>query len=142
MVRRTESWVTDLEVDEDNILIFTRGAKSRWKIENECFNTLKNQGYHLEHNYGHGEKHLAFNFYLLTLLAFLFHQVLELCDAAFQQSRAKARTKRNLWEKLRTFIDTIVFKTWEQLLEFFLNFRDYDIIGSYIRLRIPEQSPP
>jgi hypothetical protein len=26
-----------------------RGARARWKIENETFNTLKNQGYHIEH---------------------------------------------------------------------------------------------
>jgi len=75
--RRTQSWVTDLEVNRDNVMVFVQGAKSRWKVENECFNTLKNQGYHLTHHYGHGEKHLAFNFYLLTLLAFLFHQVFE-----------------------------------------------------------------
>ena len=33
--------------------------RARWKIENETFNTLKNQGYHFEHNYGHGEQHLS-----------------------------------------------------------------------------------
>jgi hypothetical protein len=26
-----------------------KGGRARWKIENEAFNTLKNQGYHLEH---------------------------------------------------------------------------------------------
>ena len=93
-IRATMSWVTDLEVNRDNVALFVEGAKSRWKVENECFNTLKNQGYHLEHNYGHGEKHLAFNFYLLTLLAFLFHQIFELTDATYQASRAKAGSKR------------------------------------------------
>lgn len=142
IVHRTQSWVTDLEVNKDNVVIFARGARSRWKIENECFNTLKNQGYHLEHNYGHGEKYLSFNFYLLTLLAFLFHQVLELCDEAFQASRAKAGSKRNLWEKLRTFIDIAIFRTWEQLLEFLLNIKGHDIIDGYALVRVSEQSPP
>ena len=36
-----------------------RGARVRWKIENETFNTLKNQGYHFEHNLGHGRAHLS-----------------------------------------------------------------------------------
>ena len=142
IVGRTESWVTDLEVNSDNVVLFTRGAKSRWKIENECFNTLKNQGYHLEHNYGHGEKHLAFNFYLLTLLAFLFHQIFELCDTAFQASRAKAGSKRNLWVKLRTFVSSALFESWEQLLAYFLNYDGYNIIGGYVVVRIPEQPPP
>ena len=33
-----------------------RGGHVRWKIENETFNTLKNQGRHFEHNYGPGKK--------------------------------------------------------------------------------------
>ncbi len=47
-----------------------RGGRGRWKIENETFNTLKNQGYQLEHNYGHGQKHLATVFGLLMMLPF------------------------------------------------------------------------
>ena len=88
------------------------------------------------------KKHLSFNFYLLTLLAFLFHQVLELCDEAFQASRAKAGSKRNLWQKLRAFIDIAIFKTWEQLLGFLLNIKGHDIIDGYALVRVPEQPPP
>lgn len=135
--QRTESWVTDIEVNSENVLLFTRGAKSRWKVENECFNTLKNQGYHLTHNYGHGEKHLAFNFYLLTLLAFLFHQISELCDIAFQACRKKAGSKRSLWEKFRTFINVAVFESWEQLLNYFLNYDGYNIIDGFVVARSP-----
>jgi hypothetical protein len=140
-VYQTESWVTDLEVNTENVVLFTPGAKSRWKIENECFNTLKNQGYHLEHNYGHGEKHLAFNFYLLTLLAFLFHQIFELCDTAFQASRRKAGSKRNLWEKLRAFINSAIFESWEQLLSYFLNYAGYNIIDRHVVAWIPPLPP-
>ena len=48
---------TDITITEDNIIELVKGGRARWKIENEAFNTLKNQGYHLEHNFGHGEKH-------------------------------------------------------------------------------------
>jgi hypothetical protein len=61
-------------------------ARTRWKIENETFNTLKNQGYHLEHNYGHGNKYLATNFAILTFLAFLTDQIAQALDTAFQKS--------------------------------------------------------
>ena len=44
------AWVTDLVPTADNIVQLVRAARARWKIENEGFNTLKNQGYHLEHN--------------------------------------------------------------------------------------------
>ncbi|MCW5969786.1 MAG: hypothetical protein KIT57_14865 [Blastocatellales bacterium] len=52
-------------------------GRSRWKIENEQFNVHKNHGYELEHNYGHGRQTLSMVFYLLNLLAFLAHKVLE-----------------------------------------------------------------
>ncbi|MDQ7050512.1 MAG: hypothetical protein Q9M92_13680 [Enterobacterales bacterium] len=78
------TWVTDLEVTQSNIVALAQAGRCRWKIENECFNTLKNQGYYIEHNYGHGKKHLSFNMYLLTLLAFEFHQIFELTDGVYQ----------------------------------------------------------
>ena len=55
--------------------------RSRWKIENETFNTLKNQGYELEHNFGRGCQHLAT---VLMLLAFLLDPLQELCCPLFQ----------------------------------------------------------
>ena len=48
------SWVTDIPLEAHNVEKVVRAARARWKIENEGFNTLKNQGYHLEHNFGHG----------------------------------------------------------------------------------------
>jgi hypothetical protein len=62
--------VTDVEITEKNIIKMVKADRGRWKIENECFNTLKNKGYHLEHNYGHGKQSFSVNMYLLTLLAF------------------------------------------------------------------------
>jgi hypothetical protein len=72
-VRYHNSGVTDFAVDEGKELV--RIGRCRWKIENETFNTLKNQGYHIKHKFGHGEKHLSFNFSLLNLLAFFMHQI-------------------------------------------------------------------
>ncbi|OAD22725.1 hypothetical protein THIOM_001459 [Candidatus Thiomargarita nelsonii] len=53
------SWVTNINLHRDNVYSIMRAGRARWKIENETFNTLKNQGYNLEHNYGHGKQHLA-----------------------------------------------------------------------------------
>ena len=136
-MRSTGSWVTDMRVTATNVKLFVRGAKCRWKVENECFNTLKNQGYHLTHNYGHGENHLSFNFYLLTVLAFLFHQVAELCDIAYQACRKKAGSKRSLWEKLRTYINLAVFESHEQLLRFYVDRDRYNIIDGFVVERTP-----
>ena len=48
------SWVTDLPIDDARAMALMRGARARWRIENETFNTLKNQGYRFEHNFGQG----------------------------------------------------------------------------------------
>lgn len=121
------SWVTDLEVSLNNVRKLVKGGRCRWKIENECFNTLKNQGYHIEHNYGHGEENLCFNFFLLTLLAFYFHQIFELTCKTYQECRKKFGSKQRMWETLRSYIRLLVFETWEHLLDFALTPTKYKI---------------
>ena len=73
------SWVTDFQLDEQNVFRIMRGGRARWKIENETFNTLKNQGYQFEHNFGHGKQNLSVVFALLMMLAFLVDQTHQLC---------------------------------------------------------------
>jgi len=69
------SWVTNIEVGRHNVAELVKVGRARWKIENEGFNTLKNQGYHIEHNFGHGKQNLSYIFFLLNLLAFFVHQI-------------------------------------------------------------------
>jgi hypothetical protein len=114
------AWVTDLQLTKENIVTMVKAARARWKIENECFNTLKNQGYHIEHNFGHGSKNLSFNFFLFNLLAFFIHQILELTDGLFQRCRKLYATKKHIWETLRVLFGFFVFESWEKLLLFAL----------------------
>ncbi|MCB1621546.1 MAG: hypothetical protein KDI44_12520 [Thiothrix sp.] len=62
--------------------------------ENETFNTLKNQGYNLEHNYGHGQKRLSSVFATLMMLTFLIGQVQEACCRYFQETCNAFRTRK------------------------------------------------
>jgi hypothetical protein len=94
-------WLTDLPISKHYLKEFVRVARSRWKIENETFNTLKNQNYHLEHNYGHGEKYLATNFALLTILAFLVDQITQHLDSYFKQVWDFFGSKKLTWQKIR-----------------------------------------
>lgn len=110
------SWVTDIPISKENITELVRGGRCRWKIENEKFNTLKNQGYHIEHNFGHGKKNLSMNFFLLNMLAFFVHQILELTDNLYQECRKAFGSKRNLWDHLRTGIHLLILPDWETLL--------------------------
>jgi len=111
------SWVTDLRVSKRNVFHLMRGGRARWKIENETFNTLKNQGYHFEHNYGHGEQHLSVVFAMLMMLAFLVDQAQQLCCALFQAVWAKLGSKRLLWERMRALFYTYALASMRQLFE-------------------------
>jgi hypothetical protein len=53
------SFVTDLPVGPENVAELAACGRARWKIENETFNVLKTKGYNIEHNFGHGKRHLA-----------------------------------------------------------------------------------
>jgi len=109
------SWVTDRDVKPSLRSLYVRGGRSRWRIENETFNTLKNQGYHMEHNYGHGTQHLCTVLVTLMLLAFLVDQVQQACCPLFQAVLAKLKTRRELWDQLRSHFRHFTFTSFSQL---------------------------
>ncbi|AMO54481.1 hypothetical protein GZ77_04045 [Endozoicomonas montiporae] len=117
--RHTWSWITDIPLTEKTIEALMKGGRCRWHIENQTFNTLKKQDYHLEHNYGHGEQHLATNLAYLTVLAFLVDQLQQLGSPEFQKA-LKERTRGvriHLWELMKGYFQTWLIKTWEGLFD-------------------------
>ncbi len=119
------SWVTDIPIDKTNIIDLVKGGRARWKIENETFNTLKNQGYHLKHNFGHGQKNLSMVFFLLNLLAFYVHQILELTDLLYQKCRKGFSAREEFWNQLRYTFRIMVFDSWERMLEVIIGPPEY-----------------
>ena len=116
------SWVTDIVIGRDNVVDLVRGGRARWKIENETFNTLKNQGYHIEHNFGHGRQNLSMIFFTLNLLAFYVHQILDLTDLLYQSVRYKKFTSRKeFWNQLRCTFRILVFRNFEHMLAYILD---------------------
>lgn len=111
------SWVTDLRVNKGTVYQLMRGGRARWRIENETFNTLKNQGDHFEHNYGHGYQHLSVVFAVLMMLAFLVDQVQQLCCPLFQAVWAKLGSKRRLWERMRALFHDYALRSMQHLFE-------------------------
>lgn len=111
----TYACVTDLALTADNVAEVVLAGRARWKIENETFNTLKNQGYHLEHNYGHGEKHLSTVFATLMMLTFLIDQIQETCCAYFQEVRHSYRARIRVWEQIRSYFNVHFVVSWESL---------------------------
>ena len=108
-------WVTDFTVTTDNVFQIMRGGRARWKIENETYNTLKNQGYHFEHNFGHGKKNLSVVFALLMMLAFLVDQAQQLACRLFQAVLKKEGSRTSLWEHVRALFYSLEFDSMESI---------------------------
>ncbi len=109
------SWITDFRVTRANVFQIMRGGRARWKIENETFNTLKNQGYHFEHNFGHGKKNLSLVFALLMMLAFLVDQTLQIACRLFQAVLNKTGCRTRMWEDIRSLFHTLPFDCMESI---------------------------
>jgi hypothetical protein len=109
------TWVTNLPLNVRSVEAIMRAGRARWQIENETFNTLKNQGYHFEHNYGHGLENLATNLALLMFLAFTVDQIQQRCSSVFRQLRAGLKTKAKLWDSLRSLFHVQIFPSMDAL---------------------------
>lgn len=119
-------WITDLPITESTAKVIVDAGRARWKIENECFNTLKNHGYNIEHNYGHGADNLCYNFYNFTLLSFTMHQIHQLTDKLFQAMRVNFGRLGSMWEEMRSVINHIIFSSMNVLWEILAGLREYD----------------
>jgi len=112
------SFATDHRLSARNVKAIVKAGRTRWKIENENNNTLKTQGYHFEHNYGHGEQFLSAVLATLILLAFLFHTVLSLLDRQYQQLRDYLGARKVFFDDLRALTRYICFPHWQGMLDF------------------------
>ena len=114
------AFVTNHSLNIDNIAEVVESGRCRWKTENENHNVLKTKGYNLEHNFGHGQKHLSSTLLSLNLLAFLFHTVLQLIDSSYQEIRRKRGTRRGFFQDILSLTKYFIFKSWQHLIEFML----------------------
>ena len=112
------AFATNFGLTTHNVPDIVAAGRARWKIENENNNVLKNYGYHLEHNFGHGAEYLSMILVLLNLLAFLFHTVLDLVDEVYQRLRMHLRVRKTFFTDLQALTRYLFFASWEQLLNF------------------------
>ena len=114
------AWITDWKITADTVAGLVAAGRARWKIENENNNVLKNRGYHLEHNFGHGKKHLASLLVTMNLLAFALHTLLELSDASYGLIRAAVGARRKFFQHLEAVTTYWHFESWERLMDFMM----------------------
>lgn len=114
------SFATDIDLSEDNVPNIIRFGRSRWKTENENNNVLKTKGYHMEHNYGHGQENLSTVLLSLLLLAFLTHTVMALTDKKYQAIRAELGSRKTFFDDIRALLRYKLFESWTHLLDFMI----------------------
>ena len=103
-VFRTDSWSISASCEA-----WTPGT------QNETFNTLKNQGYNYEHNYGHGKQNLSSTLAGLMLLSFLIDQLQQHACQLYKTVRKTLRVQKVMWESMRSVLRLIDIPDWETL---------------------------
>ena len=122
----SNSFATNYALSQNNVAEVVRSGRARWKTENENYNTLKNHGYHLEHNFGHGKQYLSAILTSLNLLAFLLHTVLWLSEPTALQVRSALGTLQTFWGDVRTLTRFFYYRNWADLFDFMLTQLELD----------------
>ena len=120
------AFVTNHELTRQTVVPLVKAGRTRWKSENENNNILKTKGYHLEHNFGHGQQYLASFLLTLNLLAFLFHTILELLDDNYRLLRQELATRQTFFNDIRALTRYFYFNSWQHLLEFMIQQLELD----------------
>ena len=114
------SFITDFEITRKSVIPIVADGRARWKVENENNNVLKTKGYHLEHNFGHGQQYLSSLMLTFNLLAFLFHSVLEIMDDNYRLVRRNLPSRKTFFNDIRALTRYVCFGSWDHLLNFMI----------------------
>ena len=114
------AFITNHPLIEETLATIIDCGRARWKIENENNNTLKRQGYNLEHNFGHGRKHLASLLATMNIVAFLFHTCLEFMNEKYQWLREASGARKRLFESIRVLLIYIPAQSFDHFLTFMI----------------------
>lgn len=112
------TFATNFKLTEQSVKPVVQSGRARWKTENEGNNVLKNRGYHLEHNFGHGDKYLSAVMVTLNLLAFLIHTILDEIDSLYVAIRLELGSRETFFGDIRTLTRYFHFQDWAALFQF------------------------
>ena len=97
-----------------------QAGRGRWKIDHDNTHVLKTKGSPLEHNVGHGTMSRSAFLLRLTLLALLFHTVLEWRDDTYALLRQVRARRQTFFNDIQAFTRYRVFDHWEHLMDFMI----------------------
>jgi len=114
------SFITNHSLTTECVAEVAQAGRGRWKIENENNNVLKTKGYHVEHNFGHGQQYLAAFLLSLNLIAFLFHTVMQWRDDQYALLRQTLVRRQTFFDDIRALTRYMVFESWHHLMDFMI----------------------
>jgi hypothetical protein len=101
--------LTNIRPDARSVWDISRHGRLRWCIENEGFNTQKNQGYGLQHKYARKNFMAMQNYYQLLQIAHLINQLTEKLQKVKQAIGQAGTTLKALWEDIMASMQKEVF---------------------------------
>ena len=110
------AFATDMPVGRDTVAELAECARARWKVENNAFKALKD-GYHLEHNFGHGKSTLASLLAMFNMIAFLMQSACDIVCGAWRAARAKQGARYRLLDDMRFLASYVVHRDWDEFLQ-------------------------
>ena len=108
--------------------------RANGKVENESFNVLKSNGYHLEHNFGHGKQNLAMMLATMNLLAFAIHTVCDCLEQLWINARTAERARKRFFEHIKTITAYLVSPDWPTLMQTLINSKPPPEIAAQVGL--------
>ncbi|MCI5119631.1 MAG: ISNCY family transposase [Candidatus Electrothrix sp. AUS4] len=124
------SFITDFKIDRTNVQSIVQAGRTRWKVENENNNVLKTKGYHLDHNFGYGNKFLSNTLLTLNLVAFLAHTFLEFVDTKYKAVRSVLSARKTFFNDLKALTKYLFFSSWSQLIDFMFKQLEIKLIST------------
>jgi hypothetical protein len=112
------TFITNHLITASNVHEIARAGRARWHLENENNNTLKTKGYRFEHNYGHGKNNLSTVLATLSILAFLYHTIMNVVDALYIKAKQSNGSRINFFNTLKVYTFILVFASWDNLMKF------------------------
>jgi hypothetical protein len=115
---QTFIYITNIKQSVEILIQTADGGRLRWKIENQGFNTQKNNGYELEHKYSRVSYTALQNYYLILQIAHMINQLTEKSNDVVNLIESHAgQTIKALWKDLLCFLKSIPY-TEKQLNTF------------------------
>ncbi|MEM8778750.1 MAG: ISNCY family transposase [Cyanobacteria bacterium P01_G01_bin.49] len=115
------NFITNHQLNDEKMEKIIISGRTRWKVENEGNNLLKNQGYNLEHNFGHGQENLSEILLSLNLLSFLFHNILELTNSLYKEARKALHKRKTFFNDIKALVKYEWFEDWSELFVYIIS---------------------